>query len=328
MLHGNYNGSASHPVSILQGLKDGFGTGVEVTYARGCPLAVNATDTFDPSSIEYQQALEAAKNADVIIYVGGISARLEGEEMRVTMVGFTGGDRTRIELPQVQEDLLKALSATGKPVGFVNCSGSAMAISWEADHLAAILQAWYPGENGGTAVADVLLGRYNPAGRLPVTFYASTADLPDFQNYSMAGRTYRYYAGKALFPFGYGLSYTSFSYGKPRFSARQLGPASTLRVTVPVRNTGARDGDEIVQVYVRHVNSAVPQPIRSLCTFQRVSIPSGQTRTATLTVSSAQFRYWDVARKAYVVEPGSYELQIGASSADIRARQIVTVTAP
>ena len=327
MLQGNYNGTPSHPISILQGLKDALGTGVEITYARGCPLAVNATDTFGPSSPDYQQALAAAKNADVVIYVGGISARLEGEEMRVTMVGFTGGDRTRIELPQVQEDLLKALNATGKPVVFVNCSGSAMAIPWEASNVAAILQAWYPGQNGGTAVADVLLGRYNPAGRLPVTFYASTAELPDFQDYSMANRTYRYYTGKALYPFGYGLSYTKFAYGKPQFSARQISPTGTLQVTLPVRNTGARDGDEVVQVYVRHLKSAVPQPIHSLCAFQRVSVPKGETQTAKMTVSAAQFRYWDVTRKAYVVEPGQYEIQIGSSSADIRARQIVTVTA-
>ena len=327
MLQGNYNGTPSHPISILQGLKDALGTGAEVTYVRGCPLAVNAADTSGPSSPEFQQAVEAAKSADVVIYVGGISARLEGEEMRVTMVGFTGGDRTRIELPQVQEDLLRAVAAVGKPVVYVNCSGSAMAIPWEADHMAAILQAWYPGQNGGTAVADVLLGRYNPGGRLPVTFYASTEALPDFQDYSMTNRTYRYYAGKALFPFGFGLSYTNFSYGKPRFSARRLGPAGTLQVTVPVRNTGARDGDEVVQVYVRHVKSAVPQPIHSLCAFQRVSVPKGQTRTATLTISPARFRYWDVTKKAYVVEPGPYEIQIGSSSADIRARQVITVTA-
>ena len=327
MLQGNYNGTPSHPVSILQGLKDALGPSVEVTYARGCPLAVNATDTFGPASPDYQQALDAAKGADVVIYVGGISARLEGEEMRVTMVGFTGGDRTRIELPQVQEDLLKALSAVGKPVVFVNCSGSAMAIPWETDHLAAILQAWYPGENGGTAVADVLLGRYNPAGRLPVTFYSSTTDLPDFQDYSMANRTYRYYGGKALFPFGYGLSYTKFAYGKPRFSARRLRPAGKLQITVPVHNTGARDGDEVVQVYVRHVRSAVPQPLHSLCAFQRVSVPKGQTRAATLTVSPAQFRYWNVTKKSYVVEPGAYEIQIGSSSADIHVRQVVTVAA-
>ncbi len=327
MLQGNYNGTPSHPISILQGLKDALGTGAEVTYVRGCPLAVNAADTSGASSPEFQQAVEAAKSADVVIYVGGISARLEGEEMRVTMVGFTGGDRTRIELPQVQEDLLRAVAAVGKPVVYVNCSGSAMAIPWEADHMAAILQAWYPGQNGGTAVADVLLGRYNPSGRLPVTFYASTEALPDFQDYSMASRTYRYYAGKALFPFGYGLSYTDFSYGKPRFSARQLRPTDTLQVTVPVRNTGARDGDEVVQVYVRHVKSAVPQPIHSLCAFQRVSVPKGQTRTATLTISPARFRYWDVTKKAYVVEPGPYEIQIGSSSTDIRARQVITVTA-
>ena len=327
MLQGNYNGTPSHPVSILQGIKNALSPGVEVTYARGCPLAVNATDTLGPKSPDFQLALDAAKNADVVIYVGGISAQLEGEEMRVTMVGFSGGDRTRIELPQVQEDLLKALSVVGKPIVYVNCSGSAMAIPWETDHLAAILQAWYPGENGGTAVADVLLGRYNPAGRLPVTFYSSTADLPDFQNYSMAYRTYRYFPGQALFPFGYGLSYTKFSYGKPRYSARKLGPTGTLRITVPVRNTGARDGDEVVQVYVRHVKSAVPQPIHSLCAFQRISVPKGQTRTAILNVSPMQFRYWDVTKHSYDVEPGPYEIQIGSSSADIHARQVITVTA-
>lgn len=342
MLRGNYNGTPSHPVSILQGLKNGLGAGVEVTYARGCPLAVSAPgaparpgqnnaigspESTGPDSPDFRQALEAARNADVVIYVGGISARLEGEEMRVSAEGFTGGDRTRIELPQVQEDLLKALSAGRKPVVFVNCSGSAMAIPWETDHLAAILQAWYPGQNGGTAVADVLLGRYNPAGRLPVTFYRATSDLPDFQDYAMANRTYRYFAGKPLFPFGYGLSYTKFSYGRPQFSARRLRPTDTLQLTVPVRNSGGRDGDEVVQVYVRHVNSAVPQPLHSLCAFQRVAIPRGQTRMATLTLSPAQFRYWDVNKKTYVVEPGSYEIQIGSSAADIHSRQVVTVTA-
>ena len=179
MLLGNYNGTPSQPVTILAGIRAAAGTNCEVLYEPGCPLAIHTNATIEVSGESWTKAIEAAQKADVVIYVGGISPQLEGEEMKVNYDGFSGGDRTRIELPAQQTELLKALAATGKPVVFVNCSGSAIAMPWEAEHLPAILQAWYPGEQGGRAVAEVLFGDANPAGRLPVTFYRSTADLPD-----------------------------------------------------------------------------------------------------------------------------------------------------
>ncbi|HZL43790.1 MAG TPA: glycoside hydrolase family 3 C-terminal domain-containing protein, partial [Verrucomicrobiae bacterium] len=209
MLLGNYNGTPSRPVALLDGIRKVAGTNIDVIYDPGCPLATQKG--ADPA-VDFTNALAAAGSADVIIYVGGINARLEGEEMEVDYEGFSGGDRTRIELPAVQEQLLKALRATGKPVVFVNCSGSAIAMPWEAENIPAILQAWYPGEQGGRAVAEVLFGDVNPAGRLPVTFYRSTEDLPSFENYSMSNRTYRYFNGQPVYAFGHGLSYTKFDY--------------------------------------------------------------------------------------------------------------------
>ena len=202
MLFGNYNGTNEHPVTILAGIRAVVGANVEVIYEQGCPLVANKEDVEKIAAESFPRAIEAAKISDVVIYIGGINAALEGEEGDgATTEGFRAGDRTRIELPVVQSELLKALYATGKPVVFVNCSGSAVAFPWEAENLPAILQAWYPGEQGGRAVADVLFGEANPAGRLPVTFYQSTADLPDFSDYSMSNRTYRYFSGKPLFAF-------------------------------------------------------------------------------------------------------------------------------
>jgi beta-glucosidase len=228
-------------------------------------------------------------------------------------------------LPAVQEDLLKALCATGKPVIFVNCSGSAIAMPWEASHLPAILQAWYPGEQGGRAVGEVLFGDVNPAGRLPVTFYQSTADLPDFEDYSMSNRTYRYFNGKPLFAFGHGLSYTKFKYSHPKLDADTIEPDGTLHVSFTIKNTGQCDGDEVAQVYFRHVQSAVPQAKLALCGFERVQVAKGETAVVTLEIPAERFRYWDVAGKRYVVEPSKYQLLIGAASDDIRLKVPVTV---
>ena len=185
------------------------------------------------------------------------------QNRRIDFQGFSGGDRTQIELPSPQEDLLKALHATGKPVIFVICSGSPMAVPWEAKNLPAIVQAWYPGEQGGQAVAEVLFGDVNPAGRSPITFYASTADLPPFDDYSMTNRTYRYFNGKPLFAFGHGLSYTKFRYSKMRLGSGKL--SGGIDLSFVLKNTGQRDGDEVAEVYFRHVKSAVPQPRLALC---------------------------------------------------------------
>jgi beta-glucosidase len=329
MLAGNYKGAASHPVTILDGIKQIAGAGIEVTYAAGCPLALKNDNSNQPTPEATAQAVAAAKSADAVIYVGGLDSTLEKEEGRVNYQGFYGGDRKQIELPLPQEDLLKALHATGKPVVFVNCSGSAMAMPWEAEHLPAIVQAWYPGEQGGIAVAKVLFGDVNPAGRLPITFYRSTTDLPPFEDYSMSNRTYRYFNGKPLFAFGHGLGYTKFDYAHARLNAAASAPDGTLKLSFTLQNNGARDGDEVAQVYFRHVNSEVPQPKLALCAFTRIHLAKDGRTTVTLEIPVERFRYWDTARKQYAVSPGKYELLVGAASDDIRLRAEVKIaTAP
>ncbi len=342
MLYGNYNGTPTHATTILDGIRQLAGSGIQVTYAEGCPLVDRGTNAArggrglgnrrgglpaapprPPAELQ-AEALSNAANADVLIYVGGINSTLEGEEGNAGggsgLDGFNNGDRTRIELPQLQENFMRALAATGKPLIFVNCSGSAMAIPWEAEHLPAILQAWYPGEEGGRAVGEVLFGDYNPAGRLPVTFYRTTADLPEFTNYSMANRTYRYFTGVPLYAFGHGLSYTHFDYSKPSLSSARVHAADTIKVTFTLSNRGQRDGDEVAQVYFRHLNSAVPQPVEALCAFGRVSIPSGKSAKVSLDIPVERLRYWDTKKEDYTVEAGNYELMIGAASDDIRQR--------
>ncbi|MCW3089014.1 MAG: glycosyl hydrolase [Ferruginibacter sp.] len=217
------------------------------------------------------------KDVDAIVYIGGISPQLEGEEMKVDFPGFNGGDRTSILLPAVQTELMKSLQATGKPVVFVMLTGSALAIPWEDRHIPAIINAWYGGQSAGTAVADVLFGDYNPAGRLPVTFYKSDSDLPGFSNYSMEGRTYRYFKGEALYPFGYGLSYTTFTYDQLQV-APTISRGKKLTVTVNVKNTGKRDGEEVVQLYLSHQNNNIKVPVRALKGFKRIPLKAGESK--------------------------------------------------
>ena len=305
MLCGNYNGTPSHPITILNGIKQVAGTGIEVTFATGCPLALKTGNSNQPAPALAAQAVSAAKSADVVVYVGGIDSTLESEAGGKTQCqGFLGGDRTRLELPAMQEELLAALRATGKPVIFVNCSGSAMALPWEAEHLPAMVQAWYPGEQGGIALAEVLFGDVNPAGRLPVTFYRSTGDLPAFNDYSMSNRTYRYFHGKPLFAFGYGLSYTRFRYAGAELNAAIFGPHGAVKLSFTLENTGERDGDEVAQVYFRHVHSSVPQPKLALCGFTRIHLTKGKRTTVTMDIPAERFRYWDTAHELYAVEPG------------------------
>jgi beta-glucosidase len=326
VLLGNYNGTPARPVTILDGIKKAAGTNIEVVYETACPLALRKDGTDKPDAKAWTQAIVTAWMSDVIIYVGGISPRLEGEEMKVDYDGFDGGDRTAIELPSVQRELLEALQATGKPVVFVNCSGGAIAVPG-ATNLPAILQAWYPGEQGGRAVADVLFGDVNPAGRLPVTFYHATADLPAFDNYSMSNRTYRYFNGQSDFAFGHGLSYTKFDYTNPKLDRTDFAAGDTIKLTFSLLNSGAWDGDEVAQVYFRHVNSARPQPRLALCSFVRIHLQASQGARFTMNIPAERFRNWDTTKKQYTVEPGSYELLVGAASDDIRLRVPLTIAA-
>jgi beta-glucosidase len=312
-------------VTILDGIKSVAGSNVEVTYEPGCPLAVKKDGSGKLAPEMIASAVKAAAAADVVIYVGGLNPQLEGEEMPVNYVGFGGGDRTDIALPAVQVELLKALHATGKPVVFVNCSGSAVAMVWAAENLPAILQAWYPGGEGGQAVAEALFGDFNPAGRLPVTFYRSTADLPAFDNYSMTNRTYRYFTGKPLFAFGHGLSYTMFAYSGAKLDHSKVGAKDLVTLTVNVKNTGQRDGDEVVQVYFRHVKSAQPQAQLALCGFTRVTLPAGKKMPVSFEIPVERFRSWDTAAKNYVVEPGAYELLVGGASDNLPEKLSFTV---
>jgi beta-glucosidase len=306
-------------VTILQGIKAAAGPGIEVVAATGCPLALKKGAVPAAQSTEFTAAVELARTADVVIYVGGIDPKLEGEEMEVDSDGFNGGDRTRIELPAVQTALVQALQATGKPVIFVNCSGSAMAMPWEAANLPAILQAWYPGQAGGIAVARVLFGDCNPSGRLPVTFYRSTDDLPPFKDYSMANRTYRFFTGQPLYAFGHGLSYTRFKYGPVTLASERAATDGIVTVEVKVTNEGERDGDEVVQVYFRRPGpTELKLPRQRLCAFQRVSLLKGESAAVKLAIPTGAFRHWDPREKSYLVEPGAYLLEVGASSADIR----------
>ena len=316
MQWGNYNGFPGHTVTLLEALRKRLPE-EQLIYVPGALYAEGFVPKHKKEEMKQMKPLDAASllkqvgRADVVVFAGGISPLLEGEEMKVNVQGFKGGDRTDIELPAIQRQLLRALKAAGKKVVFVNFSGSAVGLEPETQTCDAILQAWYPGEAGGTAVADVLYGDYNPAGRLPVTFYKNVGQLPDFQDYSMKGRTYRYFEGTPLFPFGHGLSYTTFAYGKAEVKDGCL--------LVPVINTGCMDGDEVVQLYLNRPDDA-NGPRKTLRAFKRVHIPAGATRTVSLPLTEETFNWWDTATNTVHPLKGSYKLLYGGSS-DSRALQ-------
>ena len=279
---------------------------VEVEYRRGNgPFAMLNADVCQRKLNDFQDVIAQVKDADVIIVIGGISAQMEGE----------GGDKADINLPVVQQRLLKAMRATGKPVVMVNCSGSAIAFGDLQDQYDALVQAWYAGQGGSQALADVLFGDFNPSGKLPVTFYASNDDLPDFLDYSLENRTYRYFHGEPLYAFGYGLSYTKYTYGKGKLSAKSMAKDGTVTLTVPVKNVGKVAGEEIVQVYVKALD--YPEaPIKSLRGFAKLSLKPGQTQTASVTLDSESFEYYDPSIDELSVRPGRYQILYGSSSLD------------
>jgi len=276
---------------------------LQLTAGRSYRLRVDGEESYGEAELQLlwatppealeSEAVAVARRADVVVLCLGLTARLEGEEMRVAVPGFSGGDRTSLDLPAPQEHLLERIAALGKPTVLVLLSGSAVAVTWAQEHVPAILEAWYPGQAGGTAIADVLFGTYNPGGRLPVTFYRDVADLPPFDDYRMAGRTYRFFEGAPLYPFGYGLSYTTFRYDRLRISSDTLRGGDTVNVSVDITNTGARGGDEVVQLYVRYPGSRVARPKRDLRGFRRVTLQPTETRTVTFPLAASALRYWD-----------------------------------
>jgi beta-glucosidase len=261
-----------------------------------------------PANSLLGQAIDAAKKSDAIVAFVGLSPNLEGEEMNVHVDGFDGGDRTSIELPAAQEKLLEAMGETGKPLIVVLTSGSALAVPWAKEHADALLEAWYPGEEGGDAIAETLKGKNNPAGRLAITFYSSTKDLPEFTDYSMKNRTYRYYGGQVLFPFGYGLSYSRFSYRAPAVSAKEIKAGASAVVTTLVRNTSARDGDEVAELYLKPPQTAV-SPQVELEGFTRIHLRAGETRRVQFTLSPRQLSEVDEKGNRAVM-PGDYAIYV------------------
>lgn len=265
-----------------------------------------------PNADYRAEALAVAEKADVIIAAMGLSPNLEGEEMPVNVEGFFGGDRTDIVLPSSQEILLKELHALGKPMVLVLLNGSALAINWAAEHVPAILEGWYPGQSGGNALADVIFGDFNPAGRLPVTFYRSVADLPPFEAYSMENRTYRYFTGEPLYAFGYGLSYTTFNYGNLCLDRSEVEAGGKVHISVDVTNCGSRTGDEVVQLYTRQW-AAPPRPLKELKGYKRISLEPGQCKTVTFALYANQLSVYDDELLA-ALHPDTVEVMIGRSS--------------
>ncbi len=290
-------------------LEKGHKYAIRIDYFQGEGGAVAQFGWYPPTEDPLKQALAYANKSDVLIAVVGISSALEGEEMNVNVPGFRGGDRTSLDLPQAEEDLLKALKATGKPLVVVLMNGSALAVNWAQANANAILDAWYPGEEGGTAIAETLAGANNPAGRLPVTFYTGVDQLPPFEDYAMNNRTYRYFRGQPLYPFGYGLSYSKFAYRKPKLSTAKLKAGDSLTVAAEVKNTGARDGDEVVQVYL-----TFPQlpgaPIRALRNFTRVHVPAGKTQHVQLKLDPRDLSYVNESGDR-LVGAGKYRVSVG-----------------
>ena len=295
---------------------------IEILFKQRNERATLDFDLGKEVGIDLNLAVKKVMDADVILFAGGISPSLEGEEMPVEVPGFKGGDRTDIELPDVQRDLLKALKKAGKKVVFINYSGSAIGLVPETTTCEAILQAWYPGQAGGTAIVDALWGEYNPGGRLPVTFYKDVNQLPDFEDYSMKGRTYRYMQQRPLFPFGHGLSYTDFTYGEAKLSKNTIAKGENVVLTIPVSNVGQRDGEEVVQVYLRRPGDK-EGPRYTLRAFKRVHIPAGKTESVAIPLTGENFEWFDVESNTMCPLEGTYELLYGGTSDRNKLKTIV-----
>lgn len=314
VLLGNYNGTPSESVTPLEGVRRKVSRATTVLWSPGLPQM--GMEAGAPRAMR-DDALAKAKQADAVIMVMGITPSVEGEEMDVKLEGFRGGDRTDISLPKEQEELIKEVHALGKPVVLVLMGGSALAVNWADANVHAIVEAWYPGEEGGTAIADVLFGDYSPSGRLPVTFYKSVEQLPPFDDYGMEGRTYRYFRGEPLYPFGHGLSYTRFRYAGLTVSPRVLKAGGTVRVGVDVRNIGARVGEEVVQLYLTDEAASAPVAVRSLQGVERVSLKPGERRRVTFTLSARQLSLID-GKGMRVVEPGEFTVAVGGKQPGFR----------
>jgi beta-glucosidase len=321
VLLGNYNGTPSKYVTALEGIRAKVSPQTKVYYAEGCDLTVTESGYWEESAVRgFAEALAAAQRADVVIMCLGLSPELEGEEGDAA-ASSAGGDKPTLDLPGMQEELLKAVCATGKPVVLVLFSGSPVSINWAQENVTAILQAWYPGEEGGMAIADVLFGDYNPGGRLPVTFVKSLEQIPPFTDYSMKGRTYRYMEEEPLYPFGYGLSYTTFEYSNLKLSAETIDAGQSITVSVDVKNLGDRTGDEVVQLYLKDLEASVDVPIHELKGFARVKLQPGENTTVTFTLTPRQMALIDNDGRC-ILEPGRFRVTVGGRQPDKRSEAL------
>jgi beta-glucosidase len=306
VLTGNYMGTPAEPVSVLAGMRALVSPGTEVNYARGCEIVGGSQDGFG-------EAIQAAKKSQVAVLVAGLSQQLEGEEgqQEGNPPGVTSlGDRTTLDLPPIQDEFIQAIHETGTPIIMVLINGSAISINWANEHIPAILEAWYPGQAGGTAIAEALFGLTNPGGRLPVTFYRSAADLPAFDDYNMENRTYRYFTGQPLYPFGFGLSYTTFTYRNLQIEPAQIEPGSPVSIQVEVENTGQHPGDEVVQLYLKDVEASQPIPRIQLQGFTRIRLAPGEKQTVPFHLTARQMSFADESGK-WVLEPGKFKVWVG-----------------
>jgi beta-glucosidase len=321
-----YDNWRTLPSRISLSVEKGKKYNIIIRYAQLNNWEANLEFDFGKEvDVDYGSLINKLKGYDILIFAGGLSGMLEGEEMPVSYSGFKNGDRTNIELPSVQRNCLKALKAAGKKIIFVNCSGSAIALTPETESCEAILQAWYAGESGGQAVADVIFGDYNPSGKLPVTFYRNSGQLPDFEDYSMKNRTYRFMSNP-LFPFGFGLSYTKFFIGEAVLSLNEIRNNESVTLTIPVTNTGKRDGTEIIQVYIHKVNDT-DGPIKTLKGFQRLRIAPGKTGTAVISLPYESFEFFDRSTGKMNVAQGEYDIYYGSSSdpKDLKTAKITII---
>ncbi len=317
MLPGNYHGTASEIITPLEGIRQVLGDEVRIYYSEGCHKYKTRTEDLAFEGDRISEAVIAAKHSDVAIVVLGLDEMMEGEEFDQGNA-YGSGDRADLGLPGQQLRLLQAVQATGTPTVAVLCAGSAVDLCWAQEHVNAILDAWYPGALGGLALAQVLFGQYNPAGRLPVTFYKTVNDLPDFLDYSMENRTYRYFKGEPLYPFGFGLSYTTFQYSGLELEKTELAQGQPLNLKVTITNTGARDGDEVVQCYITDEAASVRTPLRSLCGFERVFLKAGESKTLNFTILPESMRVVDQQGRRYV-EPGDFTIFVGGCQPDERS---------
>jgi beta-glucosidase len=311
---GNYMGTPAEPVSVLAGIRAVVALETKVNYARGCELIGDNHDGF-------AEAVEAAQQSDVAIVVLGLSQLLEGEqEMEEGLPPGTRsmGDRKTIDLPGIQEQLLETIHATGTPVVLVLINGSALAVNWANEHVPAILEAWYPGQAGGTAIAEALFGMTNPGGRLPVTFYRSDSDLPPIEDYDMQQRTYRYFTGQPLYGFGFGLSYTTFAYRDLHITPADVKSGEVVTVQVEVENCGPRLGDEVVQLYVQDVEASLPVPQLQLQGFTRIRLAPGEKQTVRFTLTAEHLSFADEAG-TWILEPGDFKVWVGGQQPNLRS---------